>query len=78
MPDGLNEKHVRGQKDRVRYGVKVLPCVTNTPNRGKGDVLHSCPMGMSHETTLLGSNINASHVSNLPDHWHICHHFVAY
>lgn len=42
MPDALNEKHVGGSGGQGAVGVKVLPCVANTSNRGKGDVLHSC------------------------------------
>lgn len=39
MPDALNEKHVGGWSGgQGAVGVKVLPCISNTSNRGKGHI----------------------------------------
>lgn len=38
---GRGGRREGGQEDRVRYGPKVLSCVSNTSNGWRGDILHS-------------------------------------
>lgn len=59
MPDALNEKHVGGSGGRGAAEVKVLPCVSDTSNRGKGQTLQQCLVGTSFGTTWQLTTTNA-------------------